>query len=146
VSTDDPDIVVGTLYGSAVGLFLAMAAPLLLVTVPLASAGIWNWATPAVLVIASAAATPGLRRRSTLTVSDEGVTLLRAGTLAFVPWSNVASMSGRWFPTLVFREPQRVGLRTTGRLRFGGFDPRWRSRRTSTAIAREFARSRTANP
>jgi hypothetical protein len=145
VNAEEPDIVTGTLYGSAIGLFLALAIPLLLVSMPLSLAGVWSWAAPVAVVIVGSVGTPWIRRRSTLTVSDEGVTLLQAGTLVFVPWSNVESLSDGWFPALVFREPQRMGWRNAKRLRFDGFDPKWRTRQTSAAIAREFARSRTTH-
>ncbi len=142
VSAGGSDIVVGSVYGSGVGLLLALTVPLLLVSVPLSLAGSWSWAAPVAMVLVGVVGTSWIRRRSTLTVSDEGVTLLRGGTLTFVPWSNVDSLSGGWFPALVFREPQRVGRRAARRLRFDGCDPSWRTRDTSVAIAREFVRSR----
>jgi hypothetical protein len=146
VSARDPDIVTGTLYGSPVGLFLALAIPLLLVSIPLSSAGVWSWAAPVAVVLAGVVATPWLRRLSTLTVSEEGVTLLQARKLAFVPWSNIEAVSEGWLPSLVFSEPQSMGWRTARRLRFDSFDPKWRTRPTSAAILREFARSRTDHP
>lgn len=146
MSAEDPDIVTGTLYGSSIGLFLALAIPLLLVSIPLSLAGVWSWAVPVAVILAGWVGTPWIRRRSTLTVSDEGVTLLQAGKLAFVPWSNVESLADGWFPALVFSEPQRLGRRNATRLRFDGFDAKWRTRPTSEAIVREFANSRTTRP
>lgn len=133
----------GALYGSTVGLFLALALPLLFIAIPLSLAGVWSWAAPVAVIIAGSVVTPWIQRRSTLTVSDEGVTLLRAGKLAFVPWSNVESLHDGWFPAIVFGNPQRIGRRDTHRLRIDGFDPKWRTRGTTAAIVREFARSRT---
>jgi hypothetical protein len=143
VSANEPDIVIGTLYGSITGLFLALVVPLLCVSIPLSLTGAWSWAAPVAVVLAGLVGTHWLRRRSTLTVSDEGVTLLQAGKLAFVPWSNVESLSEGWFPALVFREPQKMGWRNARRLRFDGFDTKWRTRQTTAAIVQEFARSRT---
>lgn len=146
MSAGESDVVTGTLYGSAVGLFVALTTPLLLVSVPLSAAGIWSWAGPVVAVLVGAAVAPWLRRRSTLTVSDEGVTLLRSGRLTFVPWSSVGLLSEGWFPTLVFDEPQKMGRRRVSRLRIDSFDPKWRRRPTTTAIVRELARNRTEGP
>jgi hypothetical protein len=146
MSTENPDIVTGTPYGSPIGLFLALAIPLLLVSIPLSLAGVWSWAAPVAVILAGSVVTPWIRGRSTLTVTDEGVTLLRAGKLAFVPWSTIESLSDAWFPALVFSERQRMGRRIVKRLRFDSFDPKWRTRPTSVAIVREFARSRTAHP
>lgn len=146
MSDDDTAIVAGPLYGSALGLFLSLAAPLLCVSVALSLAGRWNWAAPVAVLVAGLVIAPWLRRSSTLSVSDEGVTLLRGGRLAFVPWANVGSLSGGWFPALVFEEPQRMAWRRAGRLRYAGFDPNWRTRPTSQAVAREFARSRATGP
>ena len=145
MNAQDPDVVTGTLYGSPIGLFLALSIPLLIVSVPLSFAGVWNWAAPVAVILAGWVVTPWIRRRSTLMVSDEGATLLRSGKLAFVPWSNVESLTEGWFPALVFDQPQKLGWRTSKRLRFDGFDPKWRTRPTSEAIVREFARSRTTH-
>jgi hypothetical protein len=143
VTNQDPAIVAGPLYGSALGLFLSLALPLLCISVPLSLAGLWDWAAPVAVLVAGMVVAPWLRRSSTLSVSDEGVTLLRIGRLAFVPWSNVEALSDGWFPALVFEEPQRLAWRQAGRLRYAGFDPNWRTRPTALAVAREFARSRT---
>ena len=136
-------IVAGPVFGSGLGLLLAIAIPLLCITVPLSVAGTWAWAAPVAALLGGLVFAPWLRRSSTLSVSDEGVTLLRVGRLAFVPWSHVRSLDDGWFPALVFEAPQRLCWRDTDRLRYGGFDPHWRTRPTSRAISREFRRSRT---
>jgi hypothetical protein len=146
VNGDEDALVTGTMYGSALGLLLALAVPLLCISVPLTVAGVSSWAAPVAIVLVGLVVAPWMRRNSTLSINGEGVTLLRVGRLAFVPWSNVASVSEGWFPSLVFEQPQKLAWRHARRLRFDAFDLHWRTRQSTTAILESFARSRTTDP
>jgi hypothetical protein len=73
-----------------------------------------------------------------VTVSDYGVTFHSFRTvIAQVPWENIGSVRKRHLgAALNFRGPQQVGWRTTKKLTFVIFDPRWRRRPVSLAIGR----------
>ena len=142
MTSDGDDIATGSVFASGLGLLLAIAVPLLCVTVPLSVIGVWAWAAPVAALLAGLVVAPWLRRTSTISVTDEGVTLLRAGRLGFVPWSNVRALTDGWFPALELEEPQLLAWREADRLRYAAFDPAWRTRPTTMAITREFARSR----
>jgi hypothetical protein len=85
--------------------------------------------------------TPMLRRLSTLFIDGDGLTLLQFRKTVYVSWSNVDSIRESTFgASLVFKEPQPIGIRQRRRFLFAGLDLFWTTRPTSAAVLRQVAR------
>lgn len=128
-------VVTGSIFGSPVGLLLALWLPAWCIVIPLAATNVVSWGFPIAITIGLAAFVPIVRKNSVLTIDQEGMTLLQFGKTVYVPWSNVESVKEKALgASLVFKESERIGVRHRSKFPFAGLDPYWRARPTSAAV------------
>lgn len=131
-------MVTGTPYSSALGLLLALLIPLWCIFIPLAVVGDVAWILPFGCTLGCMVETPFLRKTSTISITDEGVTLTLTGMTFYVPWRNVDSVKGGTLgASVVLKDAQRLGLFERRRLRFAMLDLFWRTRPTSKEVMRQ---------
>ncbi|MBF6558347.1 MAG: hypothetical protein IVW52_19790 [Acidimicrobiales bacterium] len=133
--------VAGSLYGSLLGLVVVLV--LAIAALVLAGAALFGypWETVFAGVIGGVVLAVILRTNSTLVVAEDGLSLYQMGKEVYVPWDNVDRVkAGSFGASLVFKEPQAIGMKPKMHFRFDGFDPSWKGRPTSIAIARQLSR------
>jgi hypothetical protein len=132
-------VVAGSLFGSSVGLLLALWVPTWCIVIPLAASGLVRWELPIGMTIGLAVVTPIVHKNSALSVNDTGLTLVQFGKTVYIPWSNVESIKESAFgASLVFKDPQHIGLRQRRSFPFAGLDLFWHKRPTSVETRRQF--------
>jgi hypothetical protein len=75
-----------------------------------------------------------------------GLSLYQMGKVVYIPWDNVERIKeGRFGASLIFKEPQPIGLNPKMKFMLDGFDASLRIRPTSIAIGRQLSRSQTTS-
>ena len=129
---------VGSLYGSPWVCLLSLLLPLWCVFIPLAALGVVRWTLPIGCTVGCPLLMLLVRNFSTLSVANDGLTLVQMGMTFYVPWSNVESVrDGSLGASVVLKDAQRLGLFERRRLRFAMLDLFWRTRPTSKEVMRQ---------
>ena len=135
--------VTGSLYGSSTSFLLTLMIPLLIIFIPPAVLGAVRWTLPVGCAVGCLVIAPIATRTSTLSVTDDGVSLVQAGITFYVPWVNVESMrEGTFGAALVLKEKQRLGMFNKRNFTVAMFDFGWRTRATSMAMLSHLSRGR----
>jgi hypothetical protein len=129
----------GSLYGSYRCLYLSLVVPLLALAVLLGIANTWSWAPTVAIPFAVLFLPWYVQRMMTVTVTEAGVRLRQSGIFnrvsVAIPWENIEKVRfGHFSTSLVLKEPQKLGSRSTRRFMFIGLDPHWARRTTTLAV------------
>lgn len=132
--------VTGSLYGSSTSFLLTLMLPFLCIFIPPAVLGAVKWTLP---VGCAVGCLPFATRTSTLSVTDDGVSLVQAGMTFYVPWVNVESIrEGTIGAPLVLQEKRRLGMFSKRRFPVAMFDFGWRTRAPSIAMTAHLSHGR----
>jgi hypothetical protein len=136
----------GHLYTSTVGLGVVIAVVLGVALAAMRGMGIVHSTNQSVIlwVMCTVLLTAMLQIAVVATVSSEGFRVASFGREVWIPWSNVSRIeAGVLGAKFIFKEPQAIGSKARSKYAFTGFDPMWRKRPTSVAIAAHLAEAQS---